>query len=251
MVRRNTRRAALSRTSLSESTDEILSAWKRQFERGSTASESTSSNDRGHKAQRCHRPLPSFEVSVDDEQGVPGHRRGAVDVEGQLCNHSPKPFRVESGLPESCVHSGAPAERCLDTPIFSSCGRDDVTVKLWYFNGHTCSAWTFPMGKCPGNQTGLFATFADCLERCVKRPGGRRLCGSTAPAPSNDRTCDVRELRYPFFAHRVGKHVRCLAAPVTSPAKHRCLVGTNRFATRAACERTCITHSTYDEALVP
>ncbi|XP_077528218.1 uncharacterized protein LOC144139846 [Haemaphysalis longicornis] len=197
----------------------------------------------------CRRALPEFHYDVRSRE-CRGTDEG-VDVEGQLCNHSPNRFVSKFACLKACVHSGAPAERCLDTPIFSSCGRDDVTVKLWYFNGHTCSAWTFPMGKCPGNQTGMFATFDDCIERCVKRPGGRRLCRSTAPALFNARACDVRELRHRFFADSVGHHVRCLAASMISFANHRCLVGTNRFATRAACERTCINYSSDNDAMLP
>ncbi|KAH9371519.1 hypothetical protein HPB48_017498 [Haemaphysalis longicornis] len=96
------------------------------------------------------------------------------------------------------------------------------------------------MGKCPANRTLMFATFADCLESCVKRRDGHLRCDPPSSAGFQGSACLVRELRYPFFAYNVGGSIRCLSASLAGFKNHRCLVGINRFATKAACERSCI-----------
>ncbi|KAH9371521.1 hypothetical protein HPB48_022685 [Haemaphysalis longicornis] len=96
------------------------------------------------------------------------------------------------------------------------------------------------MGKCPANRTLMFATFADCLESCVKRRGRTPAMRPTLVCGFQGSACLVRELRYPFFAYNVGGSIRCLSASLAGFKNHRCLVGINRFATKAACERSCI-----------
>ncbi|XP_037521285.1 uncharacterized protein LOC119398513 [Rhipicephalus sanguineus] len=167
--------------------------------------------------------------------------------EVQLCNHSPNRFASKAECARSCVHGFAPADKCFDTPIFAKCGRQDVKIKQWYFTGRTCASWPFWQGRCPANESRMFATFADCLQRCVTGAAGK---GSCEPLDTGDvRACTSQELSYPYFADSVGDHVRCLAASVAGLARHRCLAGTNKFATKAACQRACVQSSEDEGAL--
>lgn len=163
--------------------------------------------------------------------------------EVQLCNHSPNRFASKVECARSCVHGFSQADKCFDTPVFAKCGRQDVKIKQWYFTGRTCASWPFWQGRCPTNESRTFATFADCLQRCVTSSSSKASCEPLDT--SNVRPCALQELSYPYFADSVGDHVRCLA--VATLARHRCLAGTNKFATKAACQRACV-HNSEDEA---
>ncbi|XP_054924191.2 uncharacterized protein [Dermacentor andersoni] len=182
----------------------------------------------------CARAPPQFLYDARSQTCIESGRD-----EVQLCNHSPNRFATKADCARSCVHGFAQADRCFDTPVFAKCTRHDVKVKQWYFTGRTCASWPFWRGRCPGNETRTFATFADCLQRCVT--GTKEAKRPCEPLDTgNARTCSLQELSYPYFADSVGDHVRCLAASVAGLARHRCLAGTNRFATKAACHRACV-----------
>ncbi|XP_065309570.1 uncharacterized protein [Dermacentor albipictus] len=182
----------------------------------------------------CARAPPQFLYDARSQTCI---ESGEDEVE--LCNHSPNRFATKADCARSCVHGFAQADRCFDTPVFAKCTRHDVKVKQWYFTGSTCASWPFLRGRCPGNETRTFATFADCLQRCVTgAKEGKRPCEPLDTG--NARTCSLQELSYPYFADSVGDRVRCLAASVAGLARHRCLAGTNRFATKAACHRACV-----------
>ncbi|XP_077491946.1 uncharacterized protein LOC144102592 [Amblyomma americanum] len=156
----------------------------------------------------------------------------------QLCNQSPNRFASKAECAQTCVHSFTPEEKCFDTPVFAQCGSKDVNATFWHFTGRTCSAWPYPRGLCPANDARTFPSFDACLERCVRRPLAEPPCQPLRPG--DVRACAVGELRHPYFADGAGEHVRCLAVSVARFGRHRCLVGTNRFASKAACLRACL-----------
>ncbi|XP_077553426.1 uncharacterized protein LOC144168288 [Haemaphysalis longicornis] len=200
--------------------------------------------DDGREHSICDNVFYTYCTSTSSEFHYDPYSRecvGTLDHDGvQRCNHSPNRFPSRSACLRACVHTAVPEERCLDTPIFSECRSQDVITRQWHFTGGTCSTWKFPMGKCPANRTIMFATFADCLERCVKRPDGHLRCGPPLSEGYEGSACTVQELRYPFFAYNVRGSIRCLSATLAGFKNHRCLVGINRFTTKAACKRACI-----------
>ncbi|KAH6942312.1 hypothetical protein HPB50_003859 [Hyalomma asiaticum] len=190
----------------------------------------------------CTRAPPQFLYDSSSRSCIESERD-----EVQLCNRSPNRFSSKAECARSCVHGFAQADRCFDTTVFAKCGRQDVKVKQWYFTGRTCASWPFLQGRCPANASRTFATFADCLQRCVTGVAGKRSC---EPLDTGDvRACTLQELSYPYFADSVGVHVRCLASSVAGLARHRCLAGTNKFATKGACQRACVQNSEDDGAL--
>ncbi|KAH6940633.1 hypothetical protein HPB50_003598 [Hyalomma asiaticum] len=150
-------------------------------------------------------------------------------------------FASRATCEHSCVFGYRPKDVCFDTPLFSGCEREDVNESWWYFEGGRCHLWSFPAGACPSNDSAVFPTAAECASRCAGR--ATALCG--VPRPT---ACRRNQLRFPFFAHFTEPEgrVRCLRASTVLDAGHRCLDGSNRFASLTDCAEACASSKASD-----
>ncbi|XP_070390028.1 uncharacterized protein [Dermacentor albipictus] len=136
----------------------------------------------------------------------------------------------------SCVNGPRVSDRCYESTLFFPCDRQDVLHVPWYFDGTKCVAWTFPQGSClPVAHRGVFRSSAECRQRCVLRTGPE--CAHPPPAEA----CSPRQLRHPYFAdmQAVGG-ARCVNASRRTLQSRRCLIGSNQFASLAACRQACV-----------
>nr|XP_054922733.1 uncharacterized protein LOC129382630 [Dermacentor andersoni] len=152
-----------------------------------------------------------------------------------VCNRSPNRFASVQVCEKRCVFSERPNDSCMEQPLFAACARQDVKNGWWFFDGRSCLRWDFPRGGCPAN-TGVVAAFAseaDCVSRCTnpRYPP----CRKPASAPCGDAF-----LKFPAFADVSAEEgrVRCRTTPPASRPR-RCLAGSNRYHSKAACEQSC------------
>ncbi|KAL1476057.1 hypothetical protein MTO96_036808 [Rhipicephalus appendiculatus] len=162
-----------------------------------------------------------------------------------LCNHGANRFQNLGSCLASCVHkgSGAPHDRCYENALFSTCTRQDFAETWWYYNGSTCSAWNFPLGKCPSTGLGVYHSRRECKRTCLLRQQRgnttattHRRCQPPLAAP-----CRLPQLKYPYFADmRAEGSARCVKVSSNRLRHRRCLIGSNRFDMITACEQSCV-----------
>ncbi|XP_075550526.1 uncharacterized protein LOC142584269 [Dermacentor variabilis] len=164
-----------------------------------------------------------------------------------VCNHSPNRFTSRSECQRKCVRNQMPSDACFEKTLFSWCNRRDVSASWWVFDGKRCRPWHFPKGLCPSPyDSDVFGSLGECERRCssplgVGVDGARRR--DTCRGPGDGVTCDSDVLRFPYFADVSpggDGHVRCIRASAATLLTHRCLVGSNRFFSEAACKRACV-----------
>ncbi|KAH7937719.1 hypothetical protein HPB49_015051 [Dermacentor silvarum] len=163
---------------------------------------------------------------------------GAGDVAALLhvCNRSPNRFPSVQVCEKRCVFSERPSDSCLEQPLFAACARQDVKNRWWFFDGRSCLRWDFPRGGCPANNgvVAIFSSEAECVWRCTnpRYPP----CRKPASAPCGDKF-----LKFPAFADVSADdgRVRCLTTLASRPRVRRCLAGSNRYRSKAACEQSC------------
>ncbi|KAL1478426.1 hypothetical protein MTO96_016266 [Rhipicephalus appendiculatus] len=154
-----------------------------------------------------------------------------------VCNRSPNRFSSAQVCEKRCVLSERPDDGCLEKPFFTACGRQDLKIAWWFFDGRICHRWNFPKGGCPANEgaVAIFSSEAECSWRCTnpRYPPCRR----PASAP-----CGTQFLKFPAFAH-VSKddgRIRCLTTRASQPWVSRCLAGSNRYHSKRACQKSCV-----------
>ncbi|KAL3216020.1 hypothetical protein MRX96_033205 [Rhipicephalus microplus] len=151
-----------------------------------------------------------------------------------VCNRGSNRFSsIEECYRDCGLLRGPRRDVCFEQPLFTTCERQDVTGRWWYFDGRRCAEWDFPHGECPVNGTGnIHASLQDCRHQCEgERDGRRPRCRLLESA-----TCAEDQLRFPYFARILpsGRGL-CVRASLNALLTHRCLVGANRFDSMAAC----------------
>ncbi|XP_054931762.1 uncharacterized protein [Dermacentor andersoni] len=184
-----------------------------------------------HVYTHCLRPQPEFYYSADDRACVPA----AADTV-HVCNRGSNRFTSFESCFSSCVNGPRVSDRCYESTLFFPCDRQDVLHVPWYFDGTKCVAWTFPQGSCLSvAHRGVFRSSADCRRHCVLRTGPE--CAHPPPAEA----CSPRQLRHPYFADMQARGgARCVNASQRTLQSRRCLIGSNQFASLAACRKACV-----------
>ncbi|KAH8033432.1 hypothetical protein HPB51_012860 [Rhipicephalus microplus] len=115
--------------------------------------------------------------------------------------------------------------------------RQDVIASFWYFNGTACTKWTFPHGRCPARQPGIYRTLGECSLQCVENGGQADSLRCGVPAPGE---CELEHLRYPYFADMQAEgSARCVNSSHATLLGRRCLIGINQFDSIKACQWAC------------
>ncbi|XP_075539785.1 uncharacterized protein LOC142574628 [Dermacentor variabilis] len=184
-----------------------------------------------HVYTHCTRPKPEFFYSADQRACVPA----AADTV-HLCNRSPNRFSSLESCVTSCVNGHHVSDRCYESTLFFPCDRQDTLDVPWYFDGKNCVAWTFPQGSCLSvARRGVFRNSEECRRRCVLRAEPDCTHSPTVEA------CSPRQLRHPYFADmRAAGGARCVNASRRTLQSRRCLIGSNQFASLAACRKACV-----------
>ncbi|XP_065303722.2 uncharacterized protein [Dermacentor albipictus] len=184
-----------------------------------------------HVYTYCARPQPEFYYSADHRACVPA----AADTV-HVCNRGSNRFSSLDSCLTSCVNGHRVSDRCHESTLFFPCDRQDMVDVPWYFDGKKCVAWTFPQGSCLSvARRGVFRSSAECRRRCVLSTEP----DCTRPPPAE--ACSPRQLRHPYFADmQAGGGARCVNASRRTLQSHRCLIGTNQFASPAACRKACV-----------
>ncbi|XP_070389268.1 uncharacterized protein [Dermacentor albipictus] len=183
----------------------------------------------------CTRPTANrFHYDPEQMACVPTTKSGA-----QLCNRGINRFSSWERCRDNCLQPGRVSDMCFESVLFMPCSRQDFVEPLWYFNGTTCTKWTFPDGHYPSGQCGVFGTFDQCLRLCVVHNGTSNSSSAGCEVPSSGK-CRLELLRYPFFADMQAKgSARCVNASGVTLAR-RCLVGNNQFESLMACQKACM-----------
>ncbi|KAH7934312.1 hypothetical protein HPB49_024850 [Dermacentor silvarum] len=183
-----------------------------------------------HVYTHCVRPRSEFFYSADRRACVPA----AADTV-HVCNRGSNRFSSFESCLTSCVNGHRASDRCYESTLFFPCARQDLVDVPWYFDGKKCVAWTFPQGTCLSvARRGVFRSSGECRRRCVLRTEPE--CAEIPPAG----TCSPRQLRHPYFADMEARGgARCVNASRRTLQSRRCLIGSNQFATLAACHRAC------------
>ncbi|XP_065303720.2 uncharacterized protein [Dermacentor albipictus] len=184
-----------------------------------------------HVYTHCVRPKPEFYYSADRRACVPA----AADTV-HVCNRGSNRFSSLESCLTSCVNGRRVSDRCYESTLFFPCDRQDVLDVPWYFDGNRCAAWTFPQGTCLSvARRGVFRSSEECRRRCVLRTEPE--CDETPPV----QACSPRQLRHPYFADMKARGgARCVNASRRTLQSRRCLVGSNQFASLAACRKACV-----------
>ncbi|XP_065303725.2 uncharacterized protein [Dermacentor albipictus] len=184
-----------------------------------------------HVYTHCVRPQPEFYYNADIRACVPA----AADTV-HICNRGSNRFSSLESCLTSCVNGPRVSDHCYESALFFPCDRQDVLDVPWYFDGTKCVAWTFPQGTCLSMaRRGVFRSSAECRRRCVLRTGPE--CAHPPPAEA----CPPRQLRHPYFADmQAAGGARCVNASRRTLQSRRCLVGSNQFASLAACRKACV-----------
>ncbi|KAH6928890.1 hypothetical protein HPB50_020698 [Hyalomma asiaticum] len=163
---------------------------------------------------------------------------GAMDATGMflVCNRSPNRFSSVEVCERRCVLSERLEDECLEQPLFTACARQDVKSVWWFFDSKSCKRWDFPKGGCPENNGSLaiFSSEGECTRRCTNTRYPPCLKPSSVP-------CDTKILKFPAFAYVSADdgRVRCITTLASKPRTFRCLEGSNRYHSKAACQRAC------------
>ncbi|KAH7984400.1 hypothetical protein HPB52_020306 [Rhipicephalus sanguineus] len=184
-----------------------------------------------HVYTHCVHPRPEFYYSADRRACV----AAATDTV-HVCNRGSNRFSSMESCLASCVNGRRVSDRCYESTLFFPCARQDLLDVPWYFDGRKCVAWSFPQGSCLSvGRRGVFRSLEECRRRCVLRKESE--CDETPAAEA----CSTRQLRYPYFADMQahgGAH--CVNASRRTLQSHRCLIGSNQFASLDACRRACV-----------
>lgn len=154
-----------------------------------------------------------------------------------VCNRGPNRFASLEECYRACGLLQGPArDDCFEQTLFTACQRQDLVRSWWHFNGRRCAEWSFPQGDCPVNGTDVYDSLQECRAKCEAGDDGRRpRC-----QPPASTTCQVDLLRFPYFARILPSgRGHCMKAAVNTLLIHRCLIGANRFGTKAACVDAC------------
>ncbi|XP_070389137.1 uncharacterized protein [Dermacentor albipictus] len=184
-----------------------------------------------HVYTYCAREKPEFYYSADHRACVPA----ATDTV-HLCNRGSNRFSSLENCLTSCVNGHRVSDRCYESALFFPCDRQDVLDVPWYFDGTKCVAWTFPQGTCLSMaRGGVFPSSAECRRRCVLRTEPE--CARPPPAEA----CLPQELKHPYFVDmQAAGGALCVNASRRTLQSRRCLIGSNKFASLAACREACV-----------
>ncbi|XP_070390569.1 uncharacterized protein [Dermacentor albipictus] len=183
----------------------------------------------------CMRPTTGmFHYDPEELVCVPTAALGT-----QLCNRGTNRFSSWEHCRAGCLQPDHVSDMCFENALFMPCSKQDVAASFWYFNGTGCTKWTFPHGRCPASQPGVYRTLGECSLQCVEDGGPSEAdsprCG--VPAPGE---CGLEHLRYPYFADMQAEgSARCVNASHATLLDRRCLVGNNQFESVKACQRAC------------
>ncbi|KAH7981558.1 hypothetical protein HPB49_025407 [Dermacentor silvarum] len=183
----------------------------------------------------CTRPTTSaFHYDPEELACVPTTALGS-----QLCNRGTNRFTSWERCRAGCLQPDRVSDMCFENTLFMPCSKQDVAASFWYFNGTACTKWTFPHGRCPASQPGVYRTLGECSLQCVENsgPSGADFPRCGVPAPGE---CGPEHLRYPYFADMQAEgSARCVNASHATLLDRRCLVGNNQFGSMKACQRAC------------
>ncbi|XP_054919692.2 uncharacterized protein [Dermacentor andersoni] len=184
----------------------------------------------------CTRPTANgFHYDPEQMTCVPTTKPGA-----QVCNRGINRFSSWERCRANCLQPDRVSDMCFERALFIPCSRQDFVDPLWYFNGTTCTKWTFPNGQCPSGQRGVYRTFDQCSRQCLVHNGTSNSSSADCEVPPSG-ACSLELLRYPFFADmRAEGRARCVNASGTTLLARRCLVGKNQFDSLMACQKACV-----------
>ncbi|XP_070395722.1 uncharacterized protein [Dermacentor albipictus] len=161
-----------------------------------------------------------------------------------VCNRSPNKFATLGECQRSCVNTRLPSVACFEMPLFFSCSRRDVNASWWVFDHQQCRPWEFPAGLCPRPaDRDVFRSRLECIRSCLAADVHSRGRATPCRAPGVGVTCDASVLRFPYFAYKPpggNGRVRCIRTSAAALFAHRCLIGSNRFFSEAACQSACL-----------
>ncbi|KAH7981649.1 hypothetical protein HPB52_000424 [Rhipicephalus sanguineus] len=182
----------------------------------------------------CTKPTANvFHYDPDQMACVPNTRRGV-----QLCNRGANRFSSWERCRANCLQPDRVAELCFQNALFMPCSKQDFVDALWYFNGTSCTRWTFYNGHCPSGECGVYETFDQCSRHCVKHNSTSTSAQCEVP-PSGEWSLAL--LRYPFFADMQAQgEARCLNASSATLFGRLCLAGSNQFDSIEACQNACL-----------
>ncbi|KAH7973961.1 hypothetical protein HPB49_007904 [Dermacentor silvarum] len=131
----------------------------------------------------------------------------------QLCNRGMNRFSSWERCRANCLQPGRVPDMCFERALFIPCSRQDFVDPLWYYNGTTCTKWTFPDGLCPPGQRGVYGAFDQCSRHCLVH---NRTFNSnfTDCEVSPSGACSLEQLRYPFFADSQAEATRGASTPL-------------------------------------
>ncbi|KAL1415862.1 hypothetical protein MTO96_028645 [Rhipicephalus appendiculatus] len=181
----------------------------------------------------CTRPTTTaFHYDPEELTCVPTTALGT-----QLCNRGTNRFSSWERCRAGCLQPDRVSDMCFENALFMPCSKQDVIASFWYFNGTGCTRWTFPHGRCPANQPGVYRTLGECSLQCAENGGQADSPRCGVPAPGE---CGLEHLRHPYFADMQAEgSARCVNASHATLLHRRCLVGNNQFDSMKACQRAC------------
>ncbi|KAH7938703.1 hypothetical protein MRX96_003124 [Rhipicephalus microplus] len=118
------------------------------------------------------------------------------------------------------------------------CRRQDFVDAQWYFNGTSCTRWSYHSGHCPAGEHGVYETFDQCSRHCVEHNSTSTSAQCKVPLSGK---CSLALLLYPFFADMQAQgEARCVNASSVTLFDRRCLVGNNQYDSMEACQSVCL-----------
>ncbi|KAL3188960.1 hypothetical protein MRX96_003109 [Rhipicephalus microplus] len=181
----------------------------------------------------CTRPTTTvFHYDPEELTCVPTTALGT-----QLCNRGTNRFSSWQRCRAGCLQPDRVSDMCFENALFMPCSKQDVIASFWYFNGTACTKWTFPHGRCPARQPGIYRTLGECSLQCVENGGQADSLRCGVPAPGE---CELEHLRYPYFADMQAEgSARCVNSSHATLLGRRCLIGINQFDSIKACQWAC------------
>ncbi|KAH7973962.1 hypothetical protein HPB49_007905 [Dermacentor silvarum] len=184
----------------------------------------------------CTRPTANgFNYDREHRACVP-----TTTPRAQLCNRGMNRFSSWERCRANCLQPGRVPDMCFDRALFIPCSRQDFVDLMWYYNGTTCTKWTFLNGLCPAGQRAVYGAFDQCSRHCLVHNWTSNSNSTDCEVPPSG-ACSLEQLRYPFFADTQAEgRERCINASGVTLLARRCLVGNNQFESLKACQKACM-----------
>ncbi|KAH7978885.1 hypothetical protein HPB49_007230 [Dermacentor silvarum] len=158
----------------------------------------------------------------------------------QLCNRGINRFSSWERCRANCLQPGRVSDMCFERALFLPCSRQDFVDSLWYYNGTTCTKWTFPDGLCPSGKRGVYGAFDQCSRHCLLHNRTSNSNSTDCEVPPSG-ACSLEQLRYPFLADMQAEgSERCFNASGVNLLARSCLIGNNQFQSLKACQKACM-----------